>query len=532
MDPREQVWRKMMKDFTEEQQTLVVQQLSALSLVDEAGEPLSKAQIKKQEKKTIADAKKKVKADQAAIEKAKEEEERRAEADSLTITLDETLPVTPLRLNKLEETAEGTRVKVQGWVHRIRWEGKKLAFLTIRDGFGFIQVVLAGDMCRIADAAHLCREATVCVYGTLVRDTRAKQGKLGSGLECRADYWRLVGKSCADFINIVTHESNPDVALDNRHLVHRGDRAAAIMKLRNQLMIAFRAHFAARDVTEVTPPTIVQTEVEGGSTLFTLQYFKETAFMTQSSQLYLETMCPALGDVFCLMPSYRAEQSRTRRHLAEFTHMEGEYSFITFPDMLERLEDMVCDVHDGLWEKHAELFAALGAEKKTLQRPFMRLKYKDAIEYCDKHDIYKDEETKEKFVYGDDIPEGPERRMINQLGRPVFMTHFPAKMKAFYMERDAEAPEETLSVDLLMPGVGEVVGGSMRIPDEETLLEKFAETGLNPETYYWYVDQRRYGAFPHGGFGLGLDRFLCWIADIDHIRDVVMYPRTVGRCKP
>jgi asparaginyl-tRNA synthetase len=233
------------------------------------------------------------------------------------------------------------------------------------------------------------------------------------------------------------------------------------------------------------------------------------------------------------MPSYRAEESHTRRHLAEYTHIEGEMPFIKFEDLLDFVEDMVVDVSKRVQAQHGDLLGFLNPDFKLPEKPFVRMTHADAIRYCNEHQIYKDEEKKLTFQEGEDISEAPERAMTDRIGRPILLTKFPAAIKAFYMARDKERQDWTESVDLLMPSVGEIVGGSMREWQYDRLIQGFKKHGINNlDPYYWYTDLRKYGTCPHGGFGLGLERFLCWMLSIDHIRDVCLYPRMHGRCRP
>ncbi|GAB0497726.1 hypothetical protein MMPV_009063 [Pyropia vietnamensis] len=421
----------------------------------------------------------------------------------------------------------GSRIKVSGWVHRIRREGAKLLFLELRDGTGFLQAVLTGTQCLTTDAINLHRESAVTLWGTLSADARAK-----GGLELRTDYWELVGRSPSEIEEVLSHDSGPDILLRHRHLVVRGTRASSILRMRSIITQCFREHLFDRGYVELTPPTLVNTMCEGGSTLFHLDYFGEPAYLTQSSQMYLETGIPAVGDCFCLLPSYRAEKSSTRRHLAEFHHLEAECPFITFEDLLDRVEDLVVDVVDRVITRGGALLASVNPGLTRMRRPFKRMTYRDALAYCREHLIYKDEETKTHFEFGDDIPEGPERKMTDQIGEPILLNRFPAALKSFYMQKCDDDREVTESVDLLVPGVGEVVGGSMRMWKEEELAAAYAREKMDPAPYYWYTDQRKYGTCPHGGYGLGLERFVCFVLGIHHIRDSCLYPRYRGRIEP
>lgn len=244
-----------------------------------------------------------------------------------------------------------------------------------------------------------------------------------------------------------------------------------------------------------------------------------------------------MGDVFCVQPSFRAEKSKTPRHLTEFTHVEAEYPFIDFNELLTRIENMVCDVVDQILESdYAKTIKDRTPSFKKLDKPFMRLDYIKAIDYCNEHGILKDpdlpDNEENKFKFGDDIPELAERTMIDKIGVPVFLIKFPAEQKAFYMQKCPEDRRLTESVDLLVPGVGEVVGGSMRMDNVDELIQAYHDNNIDPAPYYWYVDQRRYGTFPHGGFGLGTERLVRWILSIPHIRDTCLYPRIMNRATP
>jgi asparaginyl-tRNA synthetase len=440
---------------------------------------------------------------------------------------DPSLPPAVTRKVKYVTAGDG-RVRVFGWVHRLRTQGK-LIFLVIRDGTGILQAVIQGALTQTVAALTVRREASVVVVGAVHADERAP-----GGLEMAVDFWDLVGNAPADFESIVSKDSSPDLLLDHRHLVLRGENAAGVIHVRDYLTRAVREHFFANDVHEVVCPTLVQTQCEGGSTLFKLDYYGQMAYLTQSSQLYLETCLSSIGDVFCIQSSYRAERSKGPRHLTEFTHIEAEYAFITFDELMDRIEALVVDSIERLLASPAgEIIRKRNPGFSALRRGFRRLPYIDALQFCNEHNILKDpDHPEDPFVFGDDIPELAERTMVDMIGEPTFMIKFPAEMKAFYMQKCPEDRRLTESCDLLVPGVGEIVGGSMRMDNTDELLAAYEINKLNPAPYYWYVDQRRYGTCPHGGFGLGTERLVRWILDIAHIRDTCLYPRLLERCTP
>lgn len=493
-------------------------------------ELVSKSQLKKVQKIWVREQYK----SEDKRKKLLEDEDKRLKnlEESKTIILYEDVSLPSAVLIKIRQGVgyRDRRVKLFGWVHRLRRQGKALMFVTLRDGTGFLQCVLNDVLCQTYDALTLSTEASVQVSGILKTVPEGKNAP--NGHELHVDYWKLVGTSPpggAD--SILNEEALPDIQLDNRHIMIRGENTSRVLIMRSILLQAFRDHYKERGYCEVTPPTLVQTQVEGGSTLFKLDYFGEEAFLTQSSQLYLETCLPAMGDVYCIAQSYRAEQSRTRRHLAEYTHVEAECSFITFEELLDRLEDLICDVVDRVLNSPlGHLVKELNPDFKVPKKPFKRMSYSDAIEYLRVNRITKEDGT--FYEFGEDIPEMPERKMTDAINEPIMLCRFPAEIKSFYMQRCAEDKRLTESVDVLLPNVGEIVGGSMRIWNYDELLEGYSRENIDPKPYYWYTDQRKYGTCPHGGYGLGLERFLCWLLNRYHIREVCLYPRFLERCRP
>lgn len=473
-------------------------------------------------------------AKQQEAQKAKDAEnaQKLAELELISIVEDTLLPqARKIKLRAVQEHV-GSRVTVQGWIHRLRLQ-KGVAFITLRDGTGFIQAVLAGDLAKAKITQELTLESTVSIKGVV---NKLPEGKTApGGVELLADFYSVVGLApCGEdsFSNKVPENSDPSLLLDQRHLTMRGEALLAVLRVRAVLLGAVRRFYAEEGLVEVTPPCMVQTQVEGGSTLFKMDYYGEEAYLTQLSQLYLETCLPALGDVYCVQESFRAEKSHTRRHLSEYTHIESELAFIDFDDLLLHLERLFTKAIQYVLDDPVAgpLVKQLNPGFEAPKLPFKRMAYVDALEWLNEHGI--PNEDGEKFKFGDDIAEAAERKMTDTLNVPILLTRFPVEIKSFYMKRCADDPRVTESVDVLMPNVGEVTGGSMRIDDHAELVAAIKREGLDLDAYYWFVDQRKYGTCPHGGYGLGTERILAWLCDRFTVRDCSLYPRFTGRCKP
>ena len=475
--------------------------------------------------------------------KQKEQDAKKQEQDaanatkqmaSLSIKIEQDTSLPEAKKCKIVKASElvGQRVKISGWIHRFR-SNKKVAFIVLRDGTGFIQTVLTGDLALAQQTVDLTLESTVTLYGTI---SKVPEGKTAPGdVELSVDYYEVIGLAPSGddaFTNKIAEGADPSLLLDQRHLTMRGETISAVMKVRASLLQAIRRIYIEEGVTEVTPPCMVQTQVEGGSTLFKLDYYGEETYLTQSSQLYLETCLPALGDVYSIQESFRAEKSHTRRHLSEYTHIEAELCFLDFNDLLQHIETLIIKSVQYVMEDPVAgpLVKQLNPDFVAPTGPFMRMEYKDAITWLFEHDI-KNEEG-EDFKFGDDIAEAAERKMTDTIGVPIFLTRFPVEIKSFYMKKCSDDPRVTESVDVLMPNVGEITGGSMRIETTEELLAAFKREGIDSKAYYWFIDQRKYGTSSHGGYGIGTERILAWLCDRFTVRDCSLYPRFSGRCKP
>ncbi len=464
----------------------------------------AKAAVKKAQSALDAHKKKLLKQQQQAAQEAEKEKARLRhleEAKKIVLKEDPALPkavkitIGEKNVELGEGDVKGTRVKVSGRIHRLRQQ-KQATFVTLIDGYGHLQCVLSGDLTKTYDALTFAQGTSLTLFGEM-RKVLAGQSA-PDNRELHVDYYKVIGRSPSDaeaITNKVSAQQDQweSAMLDNRHLVLRGDVASSVMKVRSAVEWAFAKAYKELRFTKISPPAFVQTQVEGGSTLFELDYYGEKTYLTQSSQLYLETGIPSLGNVYCIEKSFRAEKSLTRRHLSEYTHVEAELDFINFEDLLDHLEEMISRVITTILDDKeiAGYIKELNPEFKAPTRPFKRMRYSDAIDWLNAQDPPILNEEGNPHVFGDDIAEAAERRMTDIINLPIFLTHFPVEIKAFYMKKDPADLRVTESVDVLMPGVGEIVGGSMRMEGYDELMEAYKREGISPKEYYWYTEQRK-----------------------------------------
>jgi len=418
----------------------------------------------------------------------------------------------------------GEEVTLRGWLYNKRSSGK-IMFLQLRDGTGVIQGIIAEpespEMFGAAD--RLQRETSIIVTGTLREDKRAP-----SGCELQLSTLSVVHEPTQPFPIELT-EHTPSFLMDNRHLWMRTGRQVPILRVRDAVFRALRDFFHDKGFVATEAPILTGTSVEGTTTLFEVDYFGEKAYLGQSGQLYLEATAMALGKVYWIGPVFRAEKSKTRKHLTEFWMAEGEMAYYDHKDNLRLQEEMIAYVVDAVTrERKAELGQLkrdidLLREEVTL--PFPRIDYADAVKLL--------QEAGHEVSFGDDFGAPQEATLGEHFHKPVFIEHFPTSMKPFYMKRDPQDPSRVLAADLIGPeGYGELIGGSQRVDDLEELLSQMKEKNLPLEPYEWYLDLRRYGSVPHSGFGLGVARTITWICGISHIRETIPFARQLNRLYP
>ncbi len=414
------------------------------------------------------------------------------------------------------------KVTIRGWIYRKRRVGK-LIFVVVRDSTNIVQCVVEKnnvnpDNFKLLDKVGV--ETSIIVEGYLRKDVRAP-----TGYEIQADRIEIVGPS---YNFPITKDKSDEFLLDNRHLWVRSREMTAILKIRDTVFGALHEFFREKGYYETHGPMLVTGAVEGGSTLFEVPYFGKKAYLTQSSQFYLETLIYSLEKVYTVAPSFRAEKSRTRRHLTEYWHAEAEAAWYHNEDMMRDEEEMIVYLIQRVLEERKRELQFLKRDLEILEgieKPFKRMRYEELIRFAQDHGV--------NIQYGDDLGADEETMITQNFDAPVFITHYPIEIKPFYHRPDPENPKVVLCHDLLAPeGYGEIIGGGERIYKLEVLLQRMEDEGLNPEDYYWYVDLRKYGSVPHAGFGLGMERFIWWIAGLSHIKYAIPYPRTIRRTKP
>jgi asparaginyl-tRNA synthetase len=420
----------------------------------------------------------------------------------------------------------GKEIRLRGWVYRLRKQKDK-AFIIMRDDRGgIIQCVLPSS-----SVTDLTIESSLEVGGTLFRDERAKEG----GFEIRGNDVKIYSIASNDFP--IREYQSTELLLDYRHLTLRTRKMVTIAKIRASILERMRNWFIENDWIEVTAPTLVKSAVEGGSTLFPVKYFKDEAFLSQSAQLYLEALIFALGPVWTIGPSFRAEKSRTLRHLAEYLHLEAEAPWITMNDLLSIQEKLLVDLIRHITQHNKEELKFLNQDVLTLNQatePFDKISYSEAIDILRSNDIkIQDGEMIRNIGWGDDLNIDSEKVLTKDRSNPVFVFGYPLQIKPFYVKEDPEKQGIALSADLLLPnGFGEVSSGGIREDDIALLKTRIKNEGLNLDSYSWYLDLRRYGSVPHGGFGMGIERLLRWIINLEDIKECVLFPRTMARLNP
>ena len=426
----------------------------------------------------------------------------------------------------IEEIAqhESRSVTLRGWLHNRRSSGK-IHFLTVRDGTGFIQAVMSKatvgeDM--FLQAGHLAQETAVVVEGKVREDARAP-----GGYEIDVMKMRVVGQT-RDY-PITPKEHGVEFLLDRRHLWIRAERQHAILRVRHTVINAVRDFLNTQGFILADTPIFTPAACEGTSTLFPVPYFDhDTAYLTQSGQLYNEANAMALGRVYSFGPTFRAEKSKTRRHLTEFWMVEPEMAYATLEDAINLAEGMIMAVVSRTLENRHRELETLERDRRPLEAvrvPFRRITYDEAVRVLQDHG--------RPIEFGDDFGGPDETLLAEQFDRPVVVHRYPAATKAFYMKPDPENPKLSLSVDILAPeGYGEIVGGGQRLDDLDLLLQRITEHGLPQEAFEWYLDLRRYGSVPHAGFGMGIERVVAWICGVEHVRETIPFPRMLYRLTP
>jgi asparaginyl-tRNA synthetase len=427
---------------------------------------------------------------------------------------------------------EGQSVTIRGWLYNLRESGK-LLFPQFRDGSGIIQGVVPKNAVppEVFDAIKtLTQESSVIVEGKVRADKRAH-----GGYELDVANVQVVQRVPeATPYPITPKDHGTDFLMEHRHLWVRSQRQAAILRVRAEIIKAARDFFDERGFTLTDPPIITPAACEGTSTLFPVDYFDEQAFLTQSGQLYVEATAMALGKVYSFGPTFRAEKSKTRRHLTEFWMVEPEVAYAELDDVMDLAEGLITFIVKRCLEKRRVDLQTIGRDISKLEKieaPFPRISYDEAVKNL--QEGHAKGALESKFEWGGDLGSPDETYLSAQFDKPVMVHRYPAKVKAFYMEPDPQRPELALCVDVLAPeGYGEIIGGSQRMASYELLLQRIHEHNLPEEAFKWYLDLRKFGSVPHGGFGMGIERAVAWICGLEHVRETIPFPRMLYRLYP
>jgi asparaginyl-tRNA synthetase len=427
---------------------------------------------------------------------------------------------------------EGQPVTIRGWLYNLRESGK-LLFPIFRDGSGQIQGVVPKNAVspETFDALKgLTQESSVIVEGKVRADKRAP-----GGYELDVSNVQVLQKvSESDPYPITPKEHGVDFLMEHRHLWIRSPRQASILRVRAEIIKAARDFFDDRGFTLTDPPILTPAACEGTTTLFPVDYFEEQAYLTQSGQLYIEATAMALGKVYSFGPTFRAEKSKTRRHLTEFWMVEPEVAYATLDDVMELSEGLITFIVKRCLEKRRPDLQTIGRDISALEKidkPFPRITYDEAVERL--QEGFAKGALENKFEWGGDLGSPDETYLSAQFERPLMIHRYPAKVKAFYMEPDPQRSDLALCVDVLAPeGYGEIIGGSQRMASYELLVQRIHEHGLPEEAFKWYLDLRKFGSVPHGGFGMGIERAVAWICGLEHVRETIPFPRTLHRLYP
>ena len=421
----------------------------------------------------------------------------------------------------LTDRKEGQEYEVKGWVYRIRKMKNKI-FVVIRDSYDIIQVVFDKEDSFFKNAEKLKNESSLVVKGIL-----KKSDKVDNGVELKATSLKVVDYGI-DFP--IGKDSTKEFLADVRHLWLRSRKQTAILKIRSAVIDAIHDFFKSRNFYEFQSPIFQSTQTEGGSELFEVKYFDKTAYLTQTWQLPAEAAIFALEKIYTVAPTFRAEKSITARHLTEFWMIETEAAWMEFPELLDLGEAFIKHLVKHILDNNMRELEVLGRDisllKPTVEKPFVRMTYTEALEILDK-------KAGMKVKWGKDLRTIEEEKLTKLYDVPVIVTHYPKKIKAFYMKEDDKNRDVVLGADFLAPeGIGEIIGGSEREANIESIKERLKEQGENPKDYEFYLDTRRFGSVPHSGFGLGLERIIRWICGLETIKEAIAFPRTPRRMYP